>query len=79
MSLFGAEFLRTIKDRFGDDADVCFTPNGYLTLAGEDGAHQLLDNHKLQNSLGANNIILNQTQLKERYEISRKLSTYCTI
>ncbi|XP_045471479.1 FAD-dependent oxidoreductase domain-containing protein 1 [Harmonia axyridis] len=67
MSLFGAEFLRTLKDRFGEDADVCFTPNGYLTLAGEDGAHQLLDNHKLQKSLGANNIILNKKQLEERF------------
>ncbi|XP_044750384.1 FAD-dependent oxidoreductase domain-containing protein 1 isoform X2 [Coccinella septempunctata] len=67
MSLYGAEFLRTIKERFGPDADVCFTPNGYLTLAGEDGAHQLLDNHKLQKSLGANNIILNKVQLKEKF------------
>ncbi|KAL3282084.1 hypothetical protein HHI36_005283 [Cryptolaemus montrouzieri] len=67
MSLFGAEFLRTLKNRFGSDADVCFTPNGYLTLAGEDGAHQLLDNHKLQKELGANNIILTKDQLKQRF------------
>lgn len=32
MSLFGAEFLRSIKDRFGKHADVGFTERGYLIL-----------------------------------------------
>ncbi|KAK9870385.1 hypothetical protein WA026_007950 [Henosepilachna vigintioctopunctata] len=67
MSLFGAEFLRTLKNRFGPDADICYTPNGYLTLVGENKAEQLLDNHRIQKELGACNIILNKTQLKERF------------
>lgn len=66
MSLYGAEFIRTLKKRFGNDADVYFTPNGYLMLATEDGAQQLLDNSKLQKDLGASNIVLSKNELKER-------------
>ncbi|KAK4880220.1 hypothetical protein RN001_008366 [Aquatica leii] len=67
MSLFGAEFLRTLKHRFGPDADVHFTPNGYLMLATEHGAQQLLDNAKLQKHLGAINTVLNKDDLKQRF------------
>ncbi|GJQ83828.1 hypothetical protein Trydic_g5686 [Trypoxylus dichotomus] len=67
MSLFGAEFIRTLKDRFGKDADVYFTPNGYLTLASEASAPQLLDNAKLQKELGAVNVVLSPSELKERF------------
>ncbi|KAK5646633.1 hypothetical protein RI129_005097 [Pyrocoelia pectoralis] len=67
MSLFGADFLRTLKKRFGPDADVYFTPNGYLMLASEHGAQQLLDNAKLQRELGAVNKILTKSELKERF------------
>ncbi|KAK9870386.1 hypothetical protein WA026_007951 [Henosepilachna vigintioctopunctata] len=67
MSLFGVEFLRSLKDRFDSDADVCFTPNGYLTLVGEDGVQPLLDNHIIQKELGALNILLNKTELKQRF------------
>nr|AEE63374.1 unknown [Dendroctonus ponderosae] len=67
MSLFGAEFIRTLKDRFGPSADVCFTPHGYLMLASEEGAEQLIDNSKLQNELGAVNIVLSREQLKNRF------------
>lgn len=66
MSLFGAEFIRNLKDRFGKEADVYFTPNGYLTLASEMGASQLLDNSKIQKELGALNVILSAKELKER-------------
>lgn len=52
MSMFGAEFLRNIKQHLsveGQDApDVQFTPNGYLFLASEKGAAQLQTNAKLQ-------------------------------
>lgn len=67
MSMFGAEFIRNLKTRFGPDADVYFTPNGYLMLASEEGAAQLIDNSKLQKELGAVNIVLSKNQLKERY------------
>lgn len=66
MSMYGAEFIRTLKNRFGHDADVYFTPNGYLLLASEIGASQLIDNAKLQKELGAVNIVLSKEQLKQR-------------
>lgn len=65
--MFGAEFIRTLKKRFGSDADVYFTPNGYLLLASEKGASQLIDNAKLQKELGAINVVLTKEQLKERF------------
>lgn len=34
MSLFGAEFLRNIKERFGADADIGLVERGYLILGG---------------------------------------------
>nr|XP_022902275.1 FAD-dependent oxidoreductase domain-containing protein 1 [Onthophagus taurus] len=67
MSLFGAEFIRNLKKRFGNDADVYFTPNGYLMLASEQGAQQLIDNSKLQRDLGAYNVILSRNELKARF------------
>ena len=35
MSMFGASFLKTLKDRFGPDADVGFRERGYLVLGAE--------------------------------------------
>nr|CAI5844238.1 unnamed protein product [Callosobruchus analis] len=67
MSLFGAEFLRTLKKRFGPDAEVSFHPNGYLLLASEEGAQQLIDNSKLQTELGAVNRVMTRDQLRARF------------
>ncbi|XP_058452207.1 FAD-dependent oxidoreductase domain-containing protein 1 [Malaya genurostris] len=67
MSLYGADFLRDVKELLGDDVHVNFTPHGYLMLASEQGAEQLQENSKLQNALGAKNEILSSTKLKERF------------
>lgn len=67
MSLYGAEFLRTLKKRFGADAEVNFTPHGYLVLASKQSADELIDNSKMQNEIGAVNMILGKKGLKERY------------
>ncbi|CAH1117776.1 unnamed protein product [Phaedon cochleariae] len=67
MSLYGAEFLRTLKKRFGPTADVNFHPHGYLLLASQNGASQLVDNSKIQKELGAVNILLSKENLKERF------------
>lgn len=67
MSLYGAEFLRDLENRFGPNADVFFTPHGYLMLASPEGATQLLDNAKLQKELGAINEILKKEELKNRF------------
>lgn len=67
MSLFGAEFLRTLPRRFGPNADVFFTPHGYLVLANEEHAGELAANSKLQRELGAVNEILSKEQLTKRF------------
>lgn len=48
MSLYGADFIRNIKEHLGDDVDVNFTPYGYLMLATEKSAETLKRNSRLQ-------------------------------
>ena len=52
MSLYGAEFLRKSKKLLSGEGlecpDVQFHPYGYLFLATEKGADQLIANHNLQ-------------------------------
>ncbi|XP_030747843.1 FAD-dependent oxidoreductase domain-containing protein 1-like [Sitophilus oryzae] len=67
MSLYGYEFLRTLKQRFGPQAEVNFTPHGYLLLASEEGAELLIANSKVQNELGANNVVLTKNEIKDRF------------
>lgn len=67
MSLFGAAFIKNIKQRFGDDADVCYKPYGYLTLVSKMGAELLTANFLLQQELGAKHVLLSQQQLKATF------------
>lgn len=67
MSLYGADFLRNIKEHLGNDVDVNFTPHGYLTLASGEGAEILKRNSRLQNELGARNELLTAKRLKEKF------------
>ncbi|XP_011867188.1 PREDICTED: FAD-dependent oxidoreductase domain-containing protein 1-like isoform X2 [Vollenhovia emeryi] len=71
MSLYGAEFLRNINEHLsvpGDQPiDVNFHPYGYLVLATEAGAETLVQSSKLQNSLGAKNIVLTAEKLKSMF------------
>lgn len=67
MSLYGADFIRNIKEHLGDDVDVNFTPHGYLVLATEKSAETLKRNSRLQNELGARNEILTAKRLKEKF------------
>ncbi|XP_011312053.1 FAD-dependent oxidoreductase domain-containing protein 1 isoform X2 [Fopius arisanus] len=71
MSLYGAEFLRTIDQHLYVEneppVDVQFHPYGYLLLASEEGAEALTRNSKLQNSKGAKNILLTAEKIKQRF------------
>lgn len=71
MSLFGAEFFRNINNYLGIDGeppiDINFVHNGYLMLATEEGAETLAKNSKLQNELGAKNVILTASQLNGKF------------
>ncbi|XP_054002165.1 FAD-dependent oxidoreductase domain-containing protein 1 isoform X1 [Hylaeus anthracinus] len=71
MSLFGAEFIRNINEYLGIDGeppiDPYFHPYGYLMLASNTGAETLEKNSKLQNFLGAKNILLTPNKLKDMF------------
>ncbi|XP_020278621.1 FAD-dependent oxidoreductase domain-containing protein 1-like [Pseudomyrmex gracilis] len=71
MSLYGAEFMRNVNEHLGipgqPPIDLCFHPYGYLILASEAGAESLVKSSKLQNSLGAKNIVLTAEKLKKRF------------
>lgn len=71
MSLYGAEFLRNMGNyldiRGEPPIDSCFHPYGYLLLASEAGAETMTENSKLQNSLGAKNILLTPEKLKKNF------------
>lgn len=67
MSLFGADFIRNVKEYLGEDVELNFTPHGYLLLASEQGADQLIKNSALQNTLGAKNELLTAEKLKSRF------------
>lgn len=66
MSLFGAEFLRNIKQYLGKESDVYFTPHGYLLLASERGAEQLQKNYEIQKKFGARNVLLGKEKLRQK-------------
>lgn len=68
MSLFGADFIKNLKTRFGSEADISYFPYGYLILASEEGAEQLAQNFDLQQKLGATNTLLSKNQLKKKFE-----------
>lgn len=67
LSLFTAEFLRNIKSYLGSSVDVNFSPFGYLILANDENSELLLQNSRMQNDLGAKNILLSKGKLQERF------------
>jgi len=71
MSVYAAEFIRNINEHLsipgGPPIDLGFHPYGYLILASEPNAETLIQNSKLQNSLGAKNIILTADKLKRTF------------
>ncbi|MEJ8570186.1 FAD-binding oxidoreductase [Microbaculum marinum] len=67
MSQFGLEFLKGIKGRFGEDADVAFREGGYLLLAPESGRAVLEANHRVQRGEGADVALLGPDELAKRF------------
>lgn len=67
MSLFGLEFIRGIKARFGAGADVAFRENGYLLLASREGLPVLESNHEIQRAHGADIAFLDPAELRKRF------------
>ena len=67
LSLFGAQFLRSMPKRFGAHADPVLKETGYLSLASANGVDQLHRNHQVQISAGADIVIESAQQLSARF------------
>ena len=67
MSLFGAEFFRTIKDRFGPEADIGFIERGYLILGGPETTDVRRAGVEMQRSEGADVLALTPSEARQRF------------
>lgn len=71
ISRFGIEFIRNIQNHIGKlpgGNDLALRENGYLLLAGTNaGAQRLRQAHAMQQSLGAQTMLLEQNALKDRF------------
>lgn len=67
MSLFGAEFFRTVRDRFGPDADIGFVERGYLILGGPETVGERRAGVAMQRREGADAVALSPQEAKARF------------
>ncbi|KAH6945253.1 hypothetical protein HPB50_007681 [Hyalomma asiaticum] len=71
LSMFSAEFLRNVKQNLSvldfDPPDIQFQPHGYLFLASEKGAEQMLKNAEMQQELGAKIELLKPDELRQQF------------
>ena len=67
MSLFGAEFFRSIKARFGADADIGFIERGYLILGGPETVTGRRASVEMQQREGADIAALGPGELHARF------------
>ena len=70
IGLFGAEFVKNIKEHLavdGESLDVGWVERGYLFLASNEGKKILIENQSLQNRLGAEIDILSPNDLKSKF------------
>ncbi len=67
MSRFTLELIRQLEATFGADADVAFREQGYLIMAGPQGAQVLAENVSLQQSQGADIVLLEADALGRQF------------
>ena len=67
LSKYGVEFLRTMRDRFGSEADPKFHEGGYLIMAGPGGESTLEANVETQRQEGADTQLFPASRLRERF------------
>ena len=70
LSGFGVDFLRraSVALALGDEQpDVGFHEKGYLLIAGPSGEQVMRDNHDIQVSRGAKNVLIEPDEIKNRY------------
>ena len=67
MSLFGAEFFRSLTTRFGPDADIGFVERGYLFLGAPGSQEDRRAGAAMQRAVGADIAILSPSEAKARH------------
>ncbi len=67
LSEFGVRFLKSMRERFGPEADPAFHERGYLLTAGPDGFGILVSNTAIQRQAGADTELLTTAALAERF------------
>ena len=67
LSSFGIRLVKSLKQEFGPDADVGFREQGYLICATHEGLPVLAENHAVQKSHGADNVLLRTEELSARF------------
>jgi FAD-dependent oxidoreductase domain-containing protein 1 len=67
MSRFTLDLIRRLEATFGADADVAFREQGYLIMAGPQGAQVLAENASLQQSHGADIVLLEADALGQQF------------
>jgi glycine/D-amino acid oxidase-like deaminating enzyme len=67
MSLFGASFIKALKQRFGADADIGFRERGYLILGSEDTIEDCGTMARMQIENGASIAVLRPEELAARF------------
>ena len=67
MSLFSASFFRAVTSHLGSDADIGFTENGYLILAGPDVVADRLRGVAMQRAEGADVVALTPDEVGRRF------------
>ncbi|WP_170576410.1 NAD(P)/FAD-dependent oxidoreductase [Ruegeria atlantica] len=67
MSLYGVEFLRDVKSRLGQDAEIDYVEDGYLILGSEKSVEQRRALIELQRAQGADIVELNPAEIANRY------------
>jgi FAD-dependent oxidoreductase domain-containing protein 1 len=67
LSAFGLNLIANLQDEFGPEASISFREQGYLVLASEASIDVLAENAALQNSMGANTVLLSPDELKRHF------------
>ena len=67
LSQYGVGFIRSLKDRFGPEADPSFHERGYLILSGDAGKAVLEENNRIQLAEGARSTLLDTDNLAKRF------------
>ena len=67
MSLYGVDFLRAMKDRFGPEADPRFHEGGYLIMAGPENSGKLAAIVETQRREGADTQFIEAGALQKRF------------